>query len=35
MPFSSEPIEDMVESAFVAGPVGELDAVAGQHCVDI
>ena len=30
----ADPIEDMVESVFVAGPVGELDAVAGQHRVD-
>jgi len=30
----ADPVEDVVESVFVAGLIGELDAVVGQHRMD-
>lgn len=32
--FVAEPIEDVVESVFVAGLIGELNTVVGQHRMD-
>lgn len=32
--FVADPVKDMVEGVFVAGLIGELDAVIGPHAVD-